>query len=170
MTEKPALLVSASLAGEPCRYDGAAKPSNDASALMTVLEEKGLAVVKCCPECAGGLSTPRPPAEIEPGYTADDVLAGRGRVLTQAGDDVTAAYVKGAEVTLTLCRKHHVRLALLKARSPSCGAADVYDGNFSGQLVPGRGVTTALLEKNGIRVMDEEDAGRLIELASRTTN
>ncbi len=164
-----ALLVSACLAGKACRYDGAAKPCSGASALLTVLEEKGLRIVPCCPECAGGLTTPRAPAEIEPGHTADDVLAGRGRVMTQAGDDVTAAYIKGAQAALALCREHHVRLALLKARSPSCGSADVYDGTFSGQLLPGRGVTAALLEKHGIRVMDEDDAERLVEFAARTT-
>jgi len=163
------LLVSACLAGDACRYDGTAKPSSSATALLTVLEEKGLAIVKCCPECAGGLATPRAPAEIEPGFTADDVLAGRGRVLTQKGDDVTAAYVKGAQAALSLCEEHHVRLALLKARSPSCGAADVYDGTFSGQLLPGCGVTAALLQKHGIRIMDEEDAERLVEFAARTT-
>ena len=168
MPPKPAFLVSACLAGRACRYDGRAKPAGSGvEALITVLEEKGMTKILCCPECAGGLSTPRPPAEIEPGRTAAEVLAGLGRVLTADGTDVTAAYVKGAETALALCREHGVKLAILKAKSPSCGSSDVYDGNFSGQLIPGRGVTAQLLEKHGVRVMDEDDAERLIERAAR---
>ena len=163
-----AYLVSACLTGDACRYDGRTKdiPSGCA-ALMTVLKEKGLTEIAFCPECAGGLSTPRAPAEIEPGKTAADVLKGAGRVLTAAGDDVTEAYVKGARAALCACRNHGVRLAILKAKSPSCANADIYDGSFSGQLIPGKGVTAELLEQHGIRVMDEDDVERLIETASR---
>ena len=147
MPASPAFLVSACLAGRACRYDGKSKPAGSGcEALITVLEEKGMTKILCCPECAGGLSTPRPPAEIEPGRTAAEVLAGLGRVLTADGTDVTEAYVKGAQDTLTLCREHNVKLAILKAKSPSCSSSDVYD-----------------------RVMDENDAERLIERAARLT-
>ena len=170
MPSSPAFLVSACLAGRACRYDGKSKPAGSGcEALITVLEEKVLTKILCCPECAGGLSTPRPPAEIEPGRTAAEVLAGLGRVLTADGTDVTEAYVKGAQDTLMLCREHNVKLAILKAKSPSCSSSDVYDGTFSGQLIPGRGVTAQLLERHGIRVMDEDDAERLIERAARLT-
>ncbi len=168
MPSSPAFLVSACLAGRACRYDGKAKPAGSGcEALITVLKEKGMTKILCCPECAGGLSTPRPPAEIEPGRTASEVLAGLGRVLTADGTDVTEAYVKGAQAALALCREHGVKLAILKAKSPSCSSSNVYDGTFSEQLIPGRGVTAQLLERHGIRVMDEDDAERLIERAAR---
>ena len=45
--------------------------------------------------------------------------------------------------------------ALLKERSPSCGSGTIYDGSFTGTLVPGDGVTAELLKKHGIKVTDE---------------
>lgn len=113
-----------------------------------------------CPEVAGGLGVPRPPAEIV-----------GGRVLTRAGDDVSSAFVAGAQHALEVVRRFDLRLALLKQRSPSCGSKEIYDGSFSGRLVAGEGLTAALLRANGVEVYDEtqldEVAARLQVLEAR---
>ena len=160
-----AFLVSACLLGRPCRYDGRAKPARrDVLTLIERLESAGFAKLVCCPECAGGLATPRAPAEIEAGKNAGDVLRGNARVLTAQSVDVTPAYVAGARATLAACRRTPVAFALLKSRSPSCGKGLVYDGTFSGTLVPGSGITAELLQQHGIRVLTEEEVDALDRL------
>jgi len=114
-------------------------------------------VVPFCPECAGGLPVPREPAEIEPGAQADDVLAGRARVRTRSGADVTEAFVTGAELALAACWRHRIRLAILKEHSPSCGVHCVHDGRFTGARIPGQGITARLLERHGIAIYSEEE-------------
>jgi uncharacterized protein YbbK (DUF523 family) len=47
--------------------------------------------------------------------------------------------------------------AILKARSPSCGCHEVYDGSFSRVRVPGEGVTARALREAGVSVCSEED-------------
>ena len=139
------LLVSACLLGAACRYDGQSRQNE---AVMRLLEAHEL--IPVCPEQLGGLPTPRAPAEI------------RGdRVISRRGDDVTDAYQRGAEETLRLCRLLRCDGAVLKARSPSCGRDQVYDGAFAGVLTPGRGVTAAKLLAEGIPVWTEEDAAAL---------
>src|SRR5690606_37207848 len=83
------------------------------------------------------------------------VLDGRLPVLTIDAEDVTAAFVDGAEQALALVRVHGIALALLKARSPSCGSLENYDGSFSGVRVSGEGVTAALLRRSGVKVLNE---------------
>lgn len=137
------LAVSACLLGEACRYDGAAKPCARVAALGA---RHG--IVPVCPERAGGLPVPRPPAEI----VGRDPL----RVADAAGRDVTAAFQEGAR----RCRDEALAAgcagAVLKARSPSCGAGTVYDGTFSGTLAPGWGVAAALFRDAGLTVADED--------------
>jgi uncharacterized protein YbbK (DUF523 family) len=145
------VLVSACLAGCECRYDGAA---NETSTVARLVAE-GRAV-PVCPEEEGGLSTPRPPAEIV-GGDGHDVLAGRARVITRDGKDVTDAYIAGARKALEAAQEAGASQAILKSRSPSCGRGQLYDGSFSRTLADGDGVTTALLRTNGIEVMTEED-------------
>lgn len=140
------VLVSACLAGIPCRYDGAARPDPQVVAAV----EAGLAVPVCA-EVLGGLPTPRPPAEIV-GGDGYDVLAGRARVLTEAGHDVTRAFVAGASAVVEQAREHRVERAVLKAKSPSCGAGQVYDGTFNGTLTGGDGVLAAALRRAGVEV------------------
>lgn len=152
------ILVSRCLLGEPVRYDGGAQGPH---ALLARWQGEGR-VVPVCPELAGGLPTPRPPAEI-PGGQGAAVLAGERRVLTVEGADVTAAFMAGAQQALALVRRHAIRLALLKSRSPSCGNLQTYDGSFSGRRVAGEGVTAALLRQAGVRVFNEE---QLAELAA----
>lgn len=131
-------MVSACLAGFACRYDGQTK--EDERIVQLVNEGRAIAV---CPEQLGGLTTPRPPAEIR----QED-----GAVLTAEGSDVTEAFARGARETLRICRLYGLERAILKARSPSCGRGVVYDGTFTGTLTHGDGVTGALLAANGILV------------------
>ncbi len=109
-----------------------------------------------CPEEDGGLGTPRPPAEIV-GGDGHAVLEGRARVLTRSGRDVTDAYVRGAEIALEAARREGAETAILKARSPSCGKGCIYDGTFSRTAASGDGVTAALLARDGITVLTEEE-------------
>jgi uncharacterized protein YbbK (DUF523 family) len=144
------VLVSRCLLGHRVRYDGGAHGPVD---LLQQWLDEGR-VVALCPEVAGGLPTPRPPAEIR-GGKGGAVLDGKLPVLTIDGEDVTAAFVGGAEQALALVREHGIALALLKARSPSCGNLENYDGSFSGVRVPGEGVTAALLKRSGVKVFNE---------------
>ena len=135
------ILVSACLLGHNCKYNGG---NNDDPAVHAYLEGKDYLVF--CPERSSGLPSPRLPSEI------------RGdRVYSRAGEDVTAEFRLGAEKTLAFCKKHGVTQAILKARSPSCGVHAVYDGTFTGNVIPGMGVAARLLRENGIELIDEED-------------
>ncbi|MFF0431383.1 DUF523 domain-containing protein [Streptomyces sp. NPDC004327] len=140
------VLVSACLRGIPCRYDGRAKPSPALDALLA-----GRTAVPFCPEQAGGLDTPRRPAELV-GGDGHEVLDGTARVVDDEGTDVTAAFVDGARRALAAAREAGCGEAVLMPRSPSCGRGQVYDGTFGGGLVTGDGVTAALLGRHGIAV------------------
>ena len=146
MTVMEPVVVSACLTGVPCRYNGRAVESEQGRALAA---EAGAVVF--CPEVAGGLPTPREPAEIV-GGDGEDVLQGRARVVDATGADCTAQFVDGAHQVLAAARAAGARRALLMARSPSCGCGQIYDGTFSGTLRPGDGVAAALLRRNGIQV------------------
>jgi uncharacterized protein YbbK (DUF523 family) len=143
-------LLSACLAGVPCRYDGQARGRAEMAALVKSGEARTF-----CPETFGGLKIPREPAEIV-GGDGYDVLDGRARVMSQDGRDVTAEFLQGAEAVLALCQKLEVSEVLLKSKSPSCGVGRIYDGTFSRTLRAGDGVTAALLKRNGIPVIETE--------------
>ena len=127
-------IVSACLCGIPCRMDGKAKPNS----FVVDLYKKGL-VVPVCPEQDGGLSTPRDPSE----RLGD-------RVVSCKGKDVTEEFRRGAEIDLEKARTNGCTVAILKAKSPSCGVGMIHNGKFDGDLVPGDGVFTELLKKEGI--------------------
>ncbi|OAE60393.1 purine-nucleoside phosphorylase [Achromobacter xylosoxidans] len=146
------VLVSACLLGNPVRYDGRGVPHGAAVLARWLAEGR---VVAVCPEVAGGLPIPRPPAEIEPGRDAASVLAGHARVVAVTGDDVTAPFVYGAREALAAAQAHGVRIAVLKEGSPSCGSGYVYDGHFAGRRQPGVGVTAELLRDAGLHVFSE---------------
>lgn len=143
------ILVSACLAGCECRYDGSA---NTQGAIARLVAD-GRAVM-VCPEADGGLGTPRPPAEIV-GGDGHDVLAGTAKVVTDRGEDVTEAYLEGAEIALAAARASGAQTAVLKTRSPSCGKGAIYDGSFTRTPRAGDGVTVALLRQNGIEVLSD---------------
>jgi len=150
------IAVSSCLLGEDCRYSG----NNNYDRRITELLEDG-EVISICPEVLGGLSTPRPPAEIQ-GGDGKGVLEGIARVIDKEGNDVTVSFIEGARESLALIKEHGCSLAILKAKSPSCGSRVIYDGSFSGNKKAGVGVTTALLQKEGIEVFNEEEIDRII--------
>ena len=137
----PFCIVSACLCGIPCRYDG----KSFKVAALVELYESGLALA-VCPEVEGGLSIPRAPCEMKD-----------GRMITQDEIDVTDQLRKGGAYVLKLAQESGINLAILKENSPSCGSGMIYDGSFSGRLIPGEGATTALLRQNGIRVYSEHN-------------
>lgn len=156
------VLISRCLLGHPVRYDGGASGPFD---LLARWQAEGR-VVALCPELAGGLPTPRAPAEI-PGGQGGDVLGGRVPVVDVTGADVTDAFVAGAEVALQLVRQHGIKVAVLKANSPSCGNLETYDGSFSGVRVAGEGVTAALLRREGVQVFSELQLAEAAALLQR---
>ncbi|HWT68361.1 MAG TPA: DUF523 domain-containing protein [Pseudomonas sp.] len=144
------ILVSRCLLGHRVRYDGGASGPFDQ--LQQWLDEGR--VVPLCPEVAGGLPTPRAAAEIAGGQGVD-VLEGRAAVITTEGEDVSAQFLSGARQALERVQEHGIRIAVLKANSPSCGNRLIYDGTFSGVKVSGEGVTAALLRRHGVQVFSE---------------
>jgi uncharacterized protein YbbK (DUF523 family) len=150
--------------GAPVRYDGAAKPL--ASPHLQRWRDEGR-LVPFCPEVAAGLATPREPAEIAPGGDGAAVIAGRARVLTRAGADVTAAFRAGAELALRTALAEGCRFALLIDGSPSCGARRIHDGTFAGRRVAAAGVTATLLAEAGIAVFTSEEINALAAALAR---
>ena len=151
------ILVRACFLGIDCKYNGL---NNHIEGLTEQL--KDIRFIPVCPEQLGGLTTPRPPAEIE----AEDgaaVLEGSAKVMSKAGDDVTAAFIKGARETIKLAKLYGCEAAILKQRSPSCGSKEIYEGSFCGTKRKGMGVTAALLEQEGIPVFDEENYKKLLK-------
>lgn len=144
--QKEAVLISACLLGIPCRYDGKSLP--DAS--VQSLAER-FRLIPVCPEVLGGLPIPREPMEIQ-----------SERVMSQTGTDGTAAYKKGAQAALALAKRYGCRAALLKERSPSCGAGEIHNGKFDGGMIAGNGIAADLLLRNGITVFGEHKTDELI--------
>lgn len=138
-----AVMVSRCLSGERCRWDGNILKDG-------ILEKlKNCRAALICPEMDGGLPCPRPASEIN-GGDGFDVLDGKSTVLDTEGHDVTDNYLKGAQVALNKALNEAIKLAYLKERSPSCGVRAIYN---SGKLVSGIGVTAALLERHGIKLV-----------------
>ena len=151
-TEERSLLkiaVGSCLMGDPCRFDGRACPNE---AVRSLRDVDGIELVELCPEVLGGLPVPRPPSEIA---ASERVL----RVTNAEGADVTAAFMEGAQRALEIVQRNECKLAVLKAKSPSCGNGRVYDGTFTGTLAEGYGATARLLRGEGVRVIDEERLG-----------
>lgn len=144
------IIVSSCLAGMKVRYNGT--DCLDAS-LQKLLDEGKAAAV--CPELLGGFATPREPAEIT-GGSGGDVLDGIAKVIDRCGNDVTGMYIEGAYQTLDKVREYGASVVVLKENSPSCGSSMIYNGEFTGVKIPGQGVTSALLRRNGIEVISEE--------------
>lgn len=139
------ILVSACLLGAACKYSGSDNFCPKVAALV-----KDYHLVPVCPEQLGGLPTPRTPAERQ-----------GNRVITKDGQDITAAYHRGAQEAWKLAKLFGCDTAILKARSPSCGAQGIYDGTFTGTVIPGSGVTAELLRDAGIRVLTEDELEQL---------
>jgi uncharacterized protein YbbK (DUF523 family) len=134
-------ICSACLLGIKCRYDG----KNKRNEKILELAKKEI-LIPVCPEQLGGLPTPREPAEQK----------GK-KVITKSGKDVTKNFKKGARQVLKIAKFLGIKEAILKQKSPSCGCGQIYDGSFSEKIIKGNGVTTALLKRNGIKVISEEE-------------
>ena len=153
------IAVSACLLGHNCRYDGGHKRNE------RVFEHLGESdVVAICPESLGGLKIPRSPAYLSGGQGAD-VLEGRACVLNAVGEELTEAFITGAQRAAEIIEKHSCTSAIMKEKSPSCGvrliyarsikAGDVRQGR--GEIFEGEGVLTALLRGKGLTVLSESD-------------
>lgn len=145
-------LISACLLGIRCAWSGDDKYRNERAIELLKVET----LIPVCPEQLGGLSTPRAPQEIQ-GGTGDDVLNGKCSVVNKNGQDVTRQFIRGAKETLKIATQFKVKEFIAKSGSPSCGCSQIYDGSFSGVLIDGDGVTTALLRRNRVKIIPEED-------------
>jgi uncharacterized protein YbbK (DUF523 family) len=167
--QKNRVLISACLMGDNVRYDGKNKLIHHPILLNWINND---VLVSTCPEVSGGLTIPRPPAEIQAEYTeltrirpleikanankpAEQLSPSSLRVVTNQSIDVTEQFLLGAQHALDICSKQHIRVAILTDGSPSCGSSVINDGSFQSKKVKGEGVTTALLRKNGIRVFSQ---------------
>ncbi|WP_284757433.1 DUF523 domain-containing protein [Agrobacterium sp. fls2-241-TYG-188a] len=155
------ILISACLLGHAVRYDGKGKPL--AHPAVERWKQEGR-LVTICPEMAGGMAVPRPPAEIEGGASGLDVLEGRARVIEITGGEVTSQFIDGAQKALAFAKEHGCAYALLIDGSPSCGSVAIYDGSFSGRKQAGNGVTAALLAQAGIAVFSPANIDALDRL------
>ncbi len=135
------IIVSACLLGNNCKYDGS---NNKNDKVLEYIKDKY--VIPICPEVMGGLATPRIPAEIRD-----------NAVVTKDNEDITDNFVRGANEVLYLAKIFKVKKALLKAKSPSCGVGEIYDGTFTHTAIMGDGFTTRLLKSNDIEVFTELD-------------
>ena len=140
-------IVSACLLGQNCKYNGGNNLNEEVVEFC-----RNHKYVTVCPESAGKLPTPRPPAERV-----------GASILTKEGKDVTDAFVKGADISLKSCMEmarisgEEIEGAILKANSPSCGCGRIYDGTFSGNLTEGNGVFAQMLPEEEIPVITEKD-------------
>ena len=142
------ILISACLIGVNCKYNGGNNK------VEKIIEQMDVIFIPVCPEQLGGLTTPRPPAEI-----IDET-----KIVNIEGKDVTQQFLNGAEETLKIAELYNCKYAILKERSPSCGSNQVYDGSFQGKVKNGEGMAASLLKKNGIKVYSEENFEELIEI------
>ena len=169
--KKEKILISACLLeGGPWRYDGKTKYISDPK-IKALLDEllKEDRLIPVCPEVVGGLEIPRPPAEIQGrgetqgGRKDQKESEPRGRlVVNKQGIDVTSEYLAGAEEAFRIAKEEGVTVAILKEKGPSCGKNFIYDGSFTGTLVPGEGITAELLREAGVRIFNEKEVEKAI--------
>lgn len=144
------LLICTCLLDIACPYNGKlAKKRLDTLALADAYYH----FVPVCPEQAGGLSTPRKPAEIK-GGDGFDVLNNHALVKTEGGENFTDYFIRGAQAVLEIARVTHATGMVTQRRSPSCSCNGIYDGTFSHTLIPGMGVCAALLQQNDMELIE----------------
>ena len=145
------ILVSACLLGIGCRYDGGRVKKINVEELTEAFD-----IIPICPEIYGGLPTPRVPSE----------RMGE-RVVMKDGTDVTENFERGALYSYELALAGGADIALLKAKSPSCGKGEIYDGSFTGRLTKGDGYTAEYLMARGIKVYTENEIAMLFAEQSK---
>ena len=142
---KNKILISACLLGEKVKYNGGDNALKDARIAKWRSDGR---LVSVCPEVLGGMSTPRVPSEV---------VKGTRRVISKTGEDVTHFFEEGAKKSLHIAQKEGVCMAILKARSPSCGKNRICDGTFSGTKAEGMGIACAVLQAHGLTIFSEEE-------------
>ena len=135
------LLVSACLLGRNCKYNGG---NNYCAAVAEFV--MGREIIEVCPEVQSGMSIPRTPIEI-----VDGILMDRN------GNNVDAELRAAVAQTMEFIKDEEIACAILQSRSPTCGVNQIYDGSFSGKLIPGSGVLAQALKTVGYQVIDAED-------------
>jgi uncharacterized protein YbbK (DUF523 family) len=145
-------LVSSCLLGLATRYDGT---DNYSQAVIDYLQKQQLTPIPVCPEQLAGLPTPRRKCWFSSG-DGRSLLDNNGRICDEVGKDCTEAFIRAAQQTFKIAELTGCKLAILKQRSPSCGSRQIHQ---NGQLVSGMGVTAALLQKAGIKLLCEEELG-----------
>lgn len=139
--DKKKVLVSACLLGRNCKYNGG---NNYSEKVMQFLKDKE--VIEVCPEVAGGLPVPRPSVELV-----------NGVAMNRNGENVDRYFREGVRRVMEQIRGMEIELAVLQPRSPSCGARQVYDGSFTGTLIPGEGLLARALREAGIPVIEASE-------------
>ena len=142
------VLISACLLGDNTKYDGKNNYTKEVEKLFPLCD-----LIIVCPEVFGGIKIPRSPSEIK-----------NGKVINKKGMDVTRNFLQGASLVSYIARENNVKYALFKENSPSCGVHNIYDGNFTNKKIPGEGITTQELKKQGIIVFNEKEIDKLVEL------
>ena len=135
------VLVSACLLGENCKYNG----GNNYNPAV-VAHVRGKEVLALCPEMLAGMGCPRTPIEIMDGVLMD-----------RSGNNVDAAMREAVANAMEQLRGEDIECAILQSRSPTCGVNQIYDGSFSGKLIPGSGIFAKALRDAGYQVIDAED-------------
>ena len=135
------ILVSACLLGENCKYNVG---NNYNAAVVEFVKDKEILTI--CLEMMAGMGCPRTPIEI-----VDGVLMDRN------GNNVDAPMREAVDSAMALIGKEDIQCAILQSRSPTCGVNQIYDGSFSGKLIPGSGIFAQALREAGYHVMDVED-------------
>jgi len=144
-------IVSACLCGINCKYNG----GNNLNPYFLQLLSEG-EIIPVCPEQLGGLPTPRTACELA-GGTGKDIIEGHALAFNRDGIDVTDDLIRGAQETLSIAINAGVDGAILQSRSPSCGKGIIYDGTFTGKMIKGDGVTSAMLKQHGFPVWNEQE-------------
>ena len=103
--------------------------------------------------------------EVWPSAKRSDGAKRRGRCRSQrqgvkSGDSTRR---RTAEQAAAIALANGCQAALLKAKSPSCGSGVIYDGSFTGRLIPGWGVAAERLQALGIPVLDETQWRQLLD-------
>lgn len=152
--------VSACLLGVPCRFDGRSKPS---AAVQELIERFDCEVVRICPEVMGGLSIPHPPHEQK-------LVGGRVHVVDSQGNDHTDMFLEGSRKACDAALAKGCSRAILKAKSPSCGVGEVYDGTFSDALVAGNGTAAQMMIDAGMEVVTEKEIEQRMGYANTSSS
>ena len=157
---KKKVLISACLLGKNCRFNGG-------HSQLIELDEMDVEWIPVCPEESGGLGTPRPSAEMQ--GSAEDIIKGKGKVLTNKGKNVTSEFIRGADKSLQLGVEVGVKTAILKSNSPSCGIGKIYDGSFTKTLKTGDGIFAHLCHENDVECICSDNINRIKKTFAKFT-